>query len=586
MSITDEARLDALDRRGRAAARTLLDDLAARGAHTLAAEHAPTAAATGPAATAATADTALPAGAAGTGPVPSDPPTSSTEPASIPATEPLALPEPTVIHLDRPAVRGGGGRRRARRRLLGAAVVAALAAVGGAVVATRDDGRPDVSSGREVGYLLPGWLPAGFEPVHAIDVPDAAALGFGADITVYGDPDTDDPWSATLVVIHLVADEELLGGPPSGSETVTVAGHDARLREGFGDGRGWEVEWQVDDGRLIVGGALTRDEVLAAAETATTEPALDASGLPDGYEELASGPTQDSPLFTSLFEGAYEGDVEGSVDDSGLAVAYADPSDSDAVRTAVVVAQRPGPASAVDLLRLSFPDADATTVRGRHAVIGRGSEPPGSAGETGVVAVQWAEPEGQLVTVVGFGVAEDAVLQVAEGMHPASAGEVAALGEEPAAAASREFGDVPEGQVVAASGESRTGQWRVVADARPRANVGALTLERVWGAIGSTASTTGDRVEPPLDLAADISDGTVVIWGVLWVDAASVTVEAPDREPVTLELHEVDGWSHPVVAGAFPDDHFPPSSSEVVVVARDADGREVARNETVLGPGG
>jgi hypothetical protein len=571
MSTTDDARLDVLDRRGRAAARTLFDDLAGRGGHTVVAADAPRVAPT------------VPVGAADTDSAPSDPP-GSTEPAPIPAaTEPPALPEPTVIHLDAPAVRGRG--RPARRGLLAAAVVAVLAAVGGAVtVGTLDDGRRAVSSGGQLDVLLPGWLPAGFEPVSATHVPDAAAAGFSADIAVYGDPDSDDPWSATLSVIHLVADEELLGGPPSGGEAVTVAGHDTRLRktDGFGDGWQWEVEWQVDDGRLIVAGPLTRDEVLAAAETATTEPAIDTPGLPGGYAELARGPIGDSTLFTSLFEGSVDGSVEGS----GLAVTYADPSDSDAVRTAVVVAQGPGPASAVDLLRLWFPDGDVTTVRGRHAVIGRGSELPGSAGETGVVAVQWAEPEGQLVSVVGFGVAEDAVLQVAEGLRPASADEVAALRGEHAPAVSREFGDVSDGHVVVASGDSPTGQWRIVADVRRQANIGALTIERVWGAIASTESTTGDRVEPPLDLQIDISDETIVVWGVLWVDAASVTVEAPGVEPIALDIHEVDGWNHRVVADAFPDDHFAGSDGTVSVVARDAEGREVGRNSTVLDHGG
>jgi hypothetical protein len=549
MSTTDDARLEAIDARGRAAARTLLDDVAARAAST---------------------DTATPPAAPATA-----------------ATGSAAPPEPLVIHLGRPTARGG--RRPARRRWLPAAVVAVLAAVAGAVtVATRDDGGPDVSSGSPLDHLLPGWLPAGLEPVRAIDIPDTAAAGFSADVAVYGDAGADDPWSEPLAVVHVVADEELLGDAPSGGEEVTVAGHDARLSEqseGLGDGSSpaWEVAWPVDDGQLIVTGTLSREDVLVAAEAATTEPAIEASGLPDGYAELARGPYTDSLLFTSLFEGVVP-DTAG--DGSGLAVTYADPSDTDMVRTAVVVAQRPGPASAVDLLRLWITNADETTVHGRHAVIGRGDELPGSAGEDGVVAVQWAEPDGKLVTVVGFGVAEDAVLQVAEGMRPADAGEVAALREGHAAAPPRQFDGTPEGQVVVASGDSRTGQWRILADAGRRDNIGALTIERVWGAIGSTSSTTGDRVEPPLDLGADFSDGTVVVWGVLWVDAASVTVEAPGVEPVTLAIHEVDGWSHPVVADSFPDDHFPPSGGDVVVVARNADGREVARNTSVLGDGG
>jgi hypothetical protein len=546
MSTTDEARLDALDRRGRAAARTLLDDLAARGGDTLVAEDA--------------------------------------GPAPIPAPGSSARPDPTVIHLGRPSVRGGG--RTARRWLVAAAVVGVLAAVSGAfTAASRDDGRPAVSSDGEVDQLLPSWVPEGFEPVSALDIPDPAAAGFSADIAVYGDHDGDDPWSATVSVVHLVAGEELLGGRPSGGEAVTVAGHDARLSEseGFGGGRQWEVEWQVDDGRLIVAGPLTPDEVLAAAETATTEPAIDTSGLRAGYSELARGPFTDSLVFTSLFEGVVRGSADAG-DGSGLAVTYADPADSGQVRPAVVVARRPGPASAIDLLRLWFTDAAATTVRGRHAVIGRGDELPGSAGEAGVVAVQWAEPEGQLVSVVGFGVGEDAVLQVAEGLRPAGPGEVADLREEHAVAAPREFDDVRDGQVVVASGDSATGRWRIVAEASPQANIGSLTLERLWGAIGATASTTGARLEPPVDVQADISDGTIVIWGVLGVDAAAVTAEAPGREPVTLDTHEVEGWSQRVVADAFPDDHFDPDDT-VSVVARDADGEEVARNTTVLDGG-
>src|SRR5262245_42134973 len=71
-----------------------------------------------------------------------------------------------------------------------------------------------------------------------------------------------------------------------------------------------------------------------------------------------------------------------------------------------------------------------------------------------------------------------------------------------------------------------------------------------------------------LDLGADYSDGTAVVWGVLWVDAASVTAQAPGVEPVELVTYEVPGWDHAVVAGAFPDDHFR-GALDVVVVAHD-----------------
>jgi hypothetical protein len=564
MSPTADARFDAIDRRGRAAARTLLDDLdavAAREARTPAAEDLP-----------------------------------------ITATGPSAPSEPTRVRVDRfslrrthraePTERDGRDDRPQppRRRWQAAAAVAVVAlAAGAVVVATRDDSS-NVSSAGDLDYLLPVWLPSGFEPQHAIDIPDPASLGFTNDVAVYGDPGADDPWSATVAVTHLAADEELLGGLPSGGEAVTVDGHDARLREAESDGwlggEGWEVEWQADDGRLLVSGSLSSDEVLAAAEGASADadagPAIDESALPDGYELLARGPLGDTLLFSSLLEGI--GAASGSGDSEGLAVAYADPALDAGVRPAIVVAQRRGPASAVDLLRLSFTDVDTATVRGHHAAIGRGDEPPGSAGENGVVAVQWAETEGQIVSVAGFGVDEEAVLRVADEMRSAAPSEVAELRTDHAVAAPRELGDLRAGEVVAASGTSDTGQWRIVANTRSGENVGALTLDRIWGAIGNTSSTTGDRPErPPLDLGADFSDGTAVVWGVLWVDAASVTVEAPDAEPVTLDIHEVEGWDRPVVAGSFPIDHFGPSAG-TIVVARDAEGNEVGRDDEVLGP--
>src|SRR4029453_4747636 len=90
-------------------------------------------------------------------------------------------------------------------------------------------------------------------------------------------------------------DQGAFGGPPTGGESVTVAGHDAVLRQGEGTGWGgtspsWEVEWEVDGGRLLVAGARAPYEASGAAEAAPPEPAIEPSGLPDGYTELARGP--------------------------------------------------------------------------------------------------------------------------------------------------------------------------------------------------------------------------------------------------------------------------------------------------------
>jgi hypothetical protein len=344
---------------------------------------------------------------------------------------------------------------------------------------------------------------------HAIDVPDSAALGFGTDIAIYGDPDADDPWSASVAVTHLAADEELLGGLPPDGEAVTVGSHEARLLEAESevfwargpDGPGWQVVWTVDGGRLAVTGSVTRDEVLAAAEAATTEPAIEGSGLPDGYEELARGPLLDRLPFTSLFEGNVDSVILGSADGTGLAVVSADPSDRDAVRTAVVVAQRPGPASAVDLLRLSFPDAEATTVRGRlrrlrHRAVADRRRCPGR-GER-------------------------------RGPH-----RRADLG--------------CDRQHVQHDGRSRR------ATARPRGRLLGRRRRRLGSALAG-GRHLGDR-------------------------RGSGRGAGHARDP------RGRGWSRRVVAGSFPMDHFAPAS-DVVVVARDADGREVGRNSTVLGTDG
>jgi hypothetical protein len=298
-STNDEGRLDALDRRGRAAAGSLLADLDVRETRAVVTDER------------------------------------SAESEATVAAERPALSAPVEPHLDWPTVRG---HDRRRRRCIAAATIAAAATVAGVVALVADDDRGlDVSSGGPRGQLLPGWLPAGMQPVQVTGLPDAGTGGFTFDIAVYGDPAADDAWSAPVTVTHLVADEELLGGPLSGGEAVTVAGHDARVRqtEHFGEPSpqpAWEVAWEVEGGRMFVAAELPRDEVLALAAAATTEPAIDPSALPSGFSELARGPMVDWKMFTSLFEGDDNG--------SGLAVTYADR------RTATRCAPRSSSASA------------------------------------------------------------------------------------------------------------------------------------------------------------------------------------------------------------------------------------------------
>lgn len=491
---------------------------------------------------------------------------------AVPGPGATAPPEP--IRLDRP--RRSGGRRATRPWLLAAAAFAGLATVAGAIaVVTGDDGRPDVTSGGQGGALLPGWLPEGLEPRYAIDLAGASApRGLAGEVVVYGDADADDPWASTLGVIHVASDEDGWGSSSPDGEPVTVAGHPAMLSEVEGptglatSGQGWQVDWPVDDGHLIVGG-LGRDEVLAAAEAATTEPAIGSAGLPAGYTELARGPL--GAASPTLFADA----------ESGLSVTYTVPAEGDDdMETTLAVVQRPAPESAVDLLRGGLVSSDAITVRGRHAVVARGE---------GVVAVQWAEPEGQLVTVVGSGLTEteDVVLQVAERLRPAGAAEVAALLSEHAPPVPGEFAEPPEGHVVVDEGETATGRWRVVADATAPEGMEALSIERMSESASSSGTSSGTSPggpsgPPPLELTTDTEDGSTIVYGLAHEDTTELGVEGLGHGGAG-GISRVEGWSRRVIVvdvGELPRG----GAIDAVVIARAADGRELGRYPIHLEP--
>lgn len=479
-------------------------------------------------------------------------------------------PDPHVIPLGKARSRPGSRTRR-RRALAGAAAVAALVVAGGAIALADGEGTPDVTSGAAGGALLPVWLPDGLEPLVAVDLSRAEpADRLSGEIAVYGDQDATDPWAETLAVTHFVMPEESAADwQPDEGETVTVAGHDATVSEIDGldsdsRGPGSQVQWHIEDGRMGVAGTnMTRDEVLVAAANVTDGPGIAADGLPAGFTELARGPLDAAAPTLGI-----------SYPPAGLAVTYHVPDEDDGV-TMLYILQRPAPASAVDLL-LGSPDSEAITVRDTHAVVSRDHDRG--------IAVQWAEPEGQLVTVWAAGFTEQAVLQVVERLRPADAGQIEALLAEHAPPPPGEFGDVAAGQVEVASGAVPDGgRWRVVADPAAGESMDALTIEHVsadggsssGSSSGSYADTAG--VPPALEVWSDSTEGGAVVYGVVAAEAATVTVEAAGHEPVSLELHTVDGWDHRVVASFVPLSGF-----EAVAVARAADGREVARTIVYL----
>ena len=320
----------------------------------------------------------------------------------------------------------------------------------------------------------------------------------------------------------------------------------------------WRVQW-VDDGgtaRVVSAtGDITRDEAVAAAEAASGG-GIDPSGLPAGFEELASG----------ALDGAIAASIPAGSLDVGLSLSYADFTAPEADAPTLGIFERPGDAAAVDLLRTAYRDAEATEVRGHAAVRGRAGE---------MTAVQWLEADGQLMTVVAVGLDDDALTRVLDGLRPAEAGEVEALTAGPTA----ELGALPAGAVEVASGDSASGyRWRVTATQGAEPGLGALTVETAGedsaGSSSSSGSGSGEEAGP-IDFATDSSDGgEPIVYGVAAPAVTAVAVEGPGRPAVAVGLVEVEGWSHRAFAVAVP----PADLAGADLVARDAGGQELYRS--------
>jgi hypothetical protein len=465
--------------------------------------------------------------------------------------------------------RGLRGRMDGPARWLAVAAVAALVA-GVAAIVVREP-RPGVNSGQP-GYLVPERAPAGMELAHAAVLDGSgAADAVRADIAVYGDPGAADPWAGPVLSVFRQRDVDDTSTPamnePAAAVTIEVDGHEAVLRpatsgSGAGADEAWQVEWTDADDRVLVSGGqgVTRDEVTAAAG-AVDDDEIAADGLPDGFVSLAEGPLDSAVDPMALVSLPYT---------SGLVVTYRPPGSADD-GPFVGVLQRPGSAESVDLLRFAFPDSEAIEVRGHHAVVGR---------RDGHAAVQWLEPDGQLVTVWGAGVDEDDVLAVAEGLRPASTAEVGEL----VASGPGPLGPVGAGDVEVASGRTEAGSdWRLVVDPAAPEGLAAVTFEDASGAMSTGALGTSGE-EPALEVTTVGLDGdepagtgSSLVYGTAAPAATTVVLEAPGRPPVELARHPVDGWSRTVVVLAVPTADLAGAS----VVARGGDGAELQR--TTLG---
>jgi hypothetical protein len=373
MSDQEIAALAALDRRGRAAGAALMAAVA-----TATADHAPT--------------RLHPVGDDG------DPTAGDEPPADF-----------DLVHL---SGRGGaGGRRPSRGWLVVAAALVLVAALAGSALARQDEDPPAVSNGRP-SYLVPRWLPDGFEPYLAATTDSLRQFSettppTDGQVVVYGLPAEADPWAEATITVARI-DRPWQPESDSG-DPVTVAGKPGRAET---QGEVEAVVWGAGQATYyLVGERVSREQLLLAAGSAGAEPSLDPATLPPGFAVIGQGRASDTLGLRS---------APNLVAEDALLLQYLPEGATDQSRL-VVVTVRPGDASDVDLARLWVTEAPGGEVNGRPAVIGR--YPAEGGAEEGFV--QWFEPaQGMLITVVARGVPQDEILRTARELRPAEGGEI------------------------------------------------------------------------------------------------------------------------------------------------------------------
>jgi hypothetical protein len=419
-----------------------------------------------------------------------------------------------------------------------------------------------VASGTDA-RLLPDWLPDGWTPSGAGggDWPDGLAELSGT-AGAYGDATADDPWAAPVLAVTVIRGDGLASQEGGVGEPTEVAGRPGALVEKDGQ---WAAQATFDGTMVaVVGmGGASRDQVVTAAAAATTDGTIAASGLPDGFVEIARG-----GLDTMTPELEY-------LPRRGVVVGWSGPAaDGDeSGPPGISLTQRPGPADAVDLLRLGFPEAEATTVRGHHALVARRGDQ---------TVVQWLEAPDLLVTVGAQGVDEADVDRFVDGLRPVSDDEVSALVErfaDPGLAGDggQEPPELRPGQTLVTEGDDAGTAWRLIAEEHDGdVYVNVTSAADGWsGMLGVAAGadlatavlspTTAPYATPEGDRQA--------VFGAAAPGVASVTLEQA-AGAVELELTAIPGrdeqafvgWVARATDGALSE-----------LVARDAAGAELVR---------
>lgn len=353
-------------------------------------------------------------------------------------------------------LRPGGGRRRV---WLAAAAVFVLALTAVAFVTLRDDDKPSTVTGQPgQRYLVADWVPEDMDLQHADMVsPDdeqfadwTSAVG---EHVVYGDPSLEDPWDGPILAANRADDPDpdmmdlgRTGGV--GMEEVTVGDAPGVIEEYAGS-----LFLRFMDGDVmlsVMSDGIERDDLLRAAENLTTDPAVAAEGLPEGYEEIARGPSGVAYGWAGIpIDGlALQYGAEG--------IEFDDPRDTP---PGISVSQQSAGPEAVELIRLwgleQSDDAEPqwelerTEVRGQDAYEVRYTSSKTSSGaaeecvspdcddsgppddyaevvtEHETIVVQWYEPSlGLVITVRAQDQDEAEVMQFIEELRVAEDGEL------------------------------------------------------------------------------------------------------------------------------------------------------------------
>jgi hypothetical protein len=423
-----------------------------------------------------------------------------------------------------------------RSRLVAAlaAVTVLLVAAAGVVTLLRGgDETADVSTDRSVvPRFVADEVPEGMAPTGAVDLPlpDELAGVLVTTVSVYGDPQADDPFAEADLGIF-VRDASAIGSGPNtasgevlspsdGSDqvgdAVTVRGHPGTVEA---SSLGLTLGWEEAPGLHVqlASSTLDRGQLLSVAEELVvdgTEVRLGAA--PPGVTSPLA-PIGTTSLVPGLAPGAAPGVAPGVAPTlvpstgEGHVVGY---QSDDGARSAVVTALE-GDASDIAVARWVGGAHERVAVRERAGWSG--------ATEPETRALVWEEAPGLLVWVQGFGIGGGDVHAIAESLRPATGTEWDALLAETGSDDDSGDGDVsaddsladlsvPDGAVVRLLEEYPGGVWVVYEDTD-----GSLCGEILSD--GATAGACGEAGAALVTLhgseGSDASTGLVLLFGVM-----------------------------------------------------------------------